>query len=550
MRKIAACYMRYSSHAQDDGFSIEAQEKAIRKYAEDNNLDLQHFYIDKAKSGTNAKRDEFQRMIEDSHKHIFEVCIVHKFDRFARNRYDSILNKFALKKNNVTLISVTENFNDSPEGVLMESMVEGFAEYYSKNLSREVTKGLDIVASQGLHTGGTPPLGYDVVDRKLAINEAEAEIVRLIFDRYANGFTYNSIAAELNDKGYKTKVGRDFTGASFNSILQQRKYIGEYVYNRRVSKGMDGSVNSHKNKSEEDIIRIPNGVPRIIDDDIFNRVQERLNLNKRKAGQYRKNTQYLLSGLVVCGKCGFHYQGNSRKSGSSSNIYSSYRCGKKQNHKLGCGNSEIEKNRLETFVLEQLQKYLLTDEAIKAIVQKVNEYNKQCELANSKDDILYTKQLKDVNKQISNLTLAIAKDIDDEIVIDKLKQLKTSKLDIEKRINEVKAKVIPEVTEEDIKRAVSEFQNFMKENKYVECKNFLNKYIEKIVVNETNVEVTFKVASATDNSNEPNINNGAVLINIAVMRSELKKLPKQRRKIPENGCFGNNYFVGYEIVTY
>ena len=152
--------------------------------------------------------------------------------------------------------------------------------------------------------------------------------------------------------------------------------IGEHVYNRRVSKNLEGKYNSHANKPEEEIVRIPNAVPRIVDDETFNKVQARLNQNKRKVGTYKSKSNYLLSGLIFCGECNFHYQGNSRKGGSGT-VYSSYRCGKKQNHKIGCGNSEIEKNRLENFVIEQLQIYLFSDEAINEIVNQVNEYNKR-----------------------------------------------------------------------------------------------------------------------------------------------------------------------------
>lgn len=467
-KRIAACYMRYSSHAQDDGFSIEAQEKAIKRYALENGYDLQYFYCDKAKTGTNSRRPEFQRMIGDVKKKLFQICIVHKTDRFARSRYDSIFYKSILKKSGVELLSVTENFGNDPEGKVMEGIAEVFAEYYSNNLAREVKKGLDVIASQGLHTGGPPPLGYDVSEKKLVINEAEAEIVRLIFDRYSKGYTYNDIAKELNAKGYKTKIGREFSSASLNSILSQRKYIGKYVYNRRSAKNINGSYNSHKNKPEEEIIRIPGAVPRIVNDEVFEKVQKRLEMNKRKTGHYKSKSNYLLSGLVICGECGFHYQGNCRSSGkSNSNVYSSYRCGKRQNHKLGCGNSEIEKNRLETFVLEQMQKYLFSDEAIKTIARQVNEYNISVSKSRNSDLVLYEKQLQEINKQIKNISSAIAKGVNKELMIEEINSLGLAKKDLEKRIEESKIIAFPSVVEEDVRKALSKFKTFMKENNYI-----------------------------------------------------------------------------------
>lgn len=432
--------MRYSSHAQDDGFSIEAQEKAIKKYADEHGYDLQYYYCDKAKTGTNSKRPEFQKMIADSKKKIFQVCIVHKTDRFARSRYDSIFFKSILKKSGVELLSVTENFGNDPEGKVMEGIAEVFAEYYSNNLAREVKKGLDVIASQSLHTGGLPPLGYDVSEKRLVINESEAEIARLIFDRYSNGYTYNDIAKELNAKGYKTKIE------------------------------------------------------------------------------------------------------------GSQSMYSSYRCGKKQNHKIGCGNSEIEKNRLETFVLEQMQKYLFSDNAIKTIVKQVNEYNISVSKSKDSDLVLYEKQLNEINKQIKNISIAIAKGVNQELMIEQIKSLDSSKKDLEKRIEESKITAFPPIVEEDVRKALSKFKEFMKENNYIECKNFINQYIDKIIVYRDKVEVTFKVASAIFNASFPDDKSGMLKIIIEISRTELKTLPKQRRKVPANGQFGESYLKQYQIA--
>lgn len=544
-------YMRYSSVAQNDGFSIEAQQKALTKYAKSNNYYIVDEYIDRAKTGRNANRPEFQRMIDDSKKNLFDLVLVHKIDRFSRNRYDAIVYRSVLAKNGVKVVSITENFGEGIEGELMAGIQEAMAEFYSKNLAREVKKGLDVLASKGLHTGGSPPLGYEVgEDKKLKINESEAEIVRLIFSMYANHHSYNEISKELNAKGYKTKAGNSFSASSFTSILSQRKYIGEYVYNRRASKDIRGKANAHKNKPEEEILRIPNAVPRIIDDITFNKVQARLELNKKGQGHYKSNSSYLLSGLIFCGECGFHYQGNSRAAGRGNHsIYSSYRCGKTQNHKGGCSNGEIEKNRLETFVLEQMQKYLFNDEAIRILVNLVNEYNQETIKTKNDDLILYKKQIKEIDKQINNLTSAIAKGVADDILIDKINTLNNSKKDIQKRIDEAITKELPPVNESDIKRALSKFNEFVKANDCVEIKRFMNEYIDKIVVGKTEVEVTLKVASAIFNADFPDDDSGAILIILEITRKDLKKYPKQRRKVPLNCMLGENYLKEYKIIS-
>ena len=511
---IAAEYCRYSSNAQDDGYSIEAQQAKISDFALSNGYDIQYSYIDRAKTGTNANRPEFQRMMKDAKAGLFEVIIIHKIDRFSRNRYDFAVYEAHLSMCGVKLISVTENFGEGVEADLMKGFHELFADYYSKNLSREVRKSLDIISKKGLHCGGVAPLGYDVVDKKLVINEAEAEIVRLIFDMYGNQkYTYNDMAKELNARGYKTKSGNEFSASSFNSILTQRKYIGEYVYNRRVAKSLTGKYNSHANKPEDEIVRIPNAVPRIIDDETWGKVQARLNQNKRKVGSYKSKSNYLLSGLIVCGECGYHYQGNSRKGGSGT-IYSSYRCGKKQNHKIGCGNKEIEKNKLENFVIEQLQNYLFSNEAIDEIAHQVNEYNKIAAKTNNDDLILFQKQMKQIDKQI------------DEAVLEEL----------------------PTVSKDDIRQALSAFSTYLKENNTIECKRFIDNYIDKIVVHKDKVEIVLKVASGNFNASESDNDLGALHITIVITREELQKYPKQRRKLSPAIRLGGNFSVSYEIV--
>ena len=164
-------------------------------------------------------------MITDSAKGLFDIVLVHKLDRFSRDRYDSAIYKKRLKKNNVRLCSVLERIDDSPESIMMESVLEGMAEYYSKNLGREIMKGMQETALQCKHTGGCTPLGYDLdSEKKLVINEYEAEAVKIIFEMFADGYGYSAIISYLNEHGYTTKKGRIFGKNSLYEILQNEKY--------------------------------------------------------------------------------------------------------------------------------------------------------------------------------------------------------------------------------------------------------------------------------------------------------------------------------------
>lgn len=188
MNRRAVGYCRFSSDSQREE-SIDAQLRAIRDFCKQNNYDLIKVYKDEGISGTSTKdRESFLQLIEDSKKNMFDYVIVHKFDRFARNRYDHAIYEKILNDNKVKLLSVLERLNDSPESVILKSVLTGMNEYYSLNLSREIKKGLNENALKAMHTCGIPPLGYDLDEnRRYIINEKEAEAVRLIFSLAADG---------------------------------------------------------------------------------------------------------------------------------------------------------------------------------------------------------------------------------------------------------------------------------------------------------------------------------------------------------------------------
>ena len=263
-----ALYARFSSDNQR-AESIDAQLRAMRNYCKDHNYIITETYTDEAKSATTDRRPAFQQMIADSSKKTFDIVLVHKLDRFARNRYDSAVYKRELRKNGVIVCSVLENLDNSPESIMMESVLEGMSEYYSQNLAREVMKGMRETALQCKHTGGKPPLGYDVDEdtKKLIINPYEAETVKLIFDMYSKGYGYSAILDELHNQDSKTKNGNDFMKNSLYSILTNPKYQGIYVYNRSSAKDCEGRRNTHLYKDNDDIIAVDGGCPQSVDKD-------------------------------------------------------------------------------------------------------------------------------------------------------------------------------------------------------------------------------------------------------------------------------------------
>ena len=377
----AVIYARFSSYNQREE-SIEAQERACREYAQRKGLQVIEVYADRAKSGTSAEREEFQRMIKDSGEKKFSYLIIHKLDRFSRNKYDSVIYKRRLRANGVKIISVVENLDDSPESIMLESVIEGMAQYYSKNLAREVMKGLRESAYDCKHLGGIPPLGYDVdpETQKYVINEAEANIVRLIFEKYLSVWGYKRLLDYLNHVGYRSKRGRYFGKNSLSSILTNEKYVGRYIFNKRQEKTIDGKRNPTL-KPKEELIVIEGGIPAIIDQETFDAVQEKLSRNKRKSGSFKAKETYLLSWLIFCGECGEAMHGNKHLDGRKKSNYSSYRCHSREN-KRGCKNREIRRDYIDSFVLDELYKRLFSKISLQRLTEMLNDYKQEGSLRN------------------------------------------------------------------------------------------------------------------------------------------------------------------------
>lgn len=275
-------YARYSSHSQTEQ-SIEGQLQTCYEYARNNGYTVIGEYIDRAQSGTSDSRMEFQRMISDSDKHTFEGVLVYQLDRFARNRYDSAINKAKLKKNGVRVISARENISDDASGILVEGVLESMAEYYSAELSQKIRRGMGINAEKCLSNGSNPGLGYRVdAERRFHVDSEGAAVVREIFEQYASGKTVTEIIQSLNARQIKTSQGKAFNKNSLHRLLRNRRYIGYYIY-----KGVE----------------TPNGMPRILEDELFERVQHILDRNKKAPARTRGRDEYLLTTKLFCGYC-------------------------------------------------------------------------------------------------------------------------------------------------------------------------------------------------------------------------------------------------------
>lgn len=351
-----ACYIRVSTNDQTE-FSPDAQLKAIKKYAENNNIliDDDYIFVDEGISGRKAdKRPAFQQMIKvaKSKPKKFDVILVHKFDRFARSREDSVVYKSLLKKEcNIKVISITESIEDDKFSVILEAMLEAMAEYYSLNLSDEVKKGMTEKAARGQYQS-SPPFGYKMENGILALVDDEAKMVTFIFEKFANKeMNKLQIAKYLNNLGYRTHRGNEFENRTIEYMLENPVYIGyaRWTPTQKLKRGQiskDTIIKKSQHKA-------------IISEELFNKANELLQKSKQLNKRYFKsNTSHLhwLNGLIRCKLCGCTLVRNT-KDFYQCNGYAKGKCLKSQMVKIG---------KIEKAILNQIKKDFTNNVTINA----------------------------------------------------------------------------------------------------------------------------------------------------------------------------------------
>lgn len=481
----AIVYARYSSDNQREE-SIQAQLRIINDYARKNDIYIVAEYIDEATSATSDKREQFQQIFEDIgsgiHKDI-ELLLVHKLDRFARNRYDSAMYRRKLAQHNIKLFAVDQPLGDSPEDKLLEGLLESMNEFYSLNLSREVMKGMTENAISGKHTGGKPPLGYNVNQqtKQLEINECEASAVRMIFDMYTFGNSYSEIIKSLNAAGHKTKIGRKFAANSLHAILINQKYCGTYVFNRSAAK-VNGKRNNHTSKSDDEIIKIPGIIPAIVSHNQFESAQKMIARRRKVAAEANAHEVYLLSGLLRCELCGGAMSGSKKRAGRNKEIYYAYECSNRKRLK-SCTAKSVNRDHIEKRVIEKLYNELFSDDNIKVLLARANEKYLQDINSLEREFTRLKNELNGVLKQIDNITAAIADGMYNSSMKDKMNALEQRKLILNQSIGEMVRVKPQKLDEEQFKVMVSRYRQRLESQSREELKMTIHDFITELTYN-------------------------------------------------------------------
>ena len=466
-------YARYSSQKQNDE-SIEQQVAQCQQLAADCGIHVLDIYPDRAVSGKTDKRPFFQKMMQDASRGRFQYVLSWKSNRIGRNMVEALSNEVRLNELGIRILYVEEDFDDTAAGRFAARSMMNVNQFYNENLAEDVQRSM-IANAMECKANGRVPLGYATdKNKKYIIDEPNAEVVREIFDRVTALESFTDICNDLNARGIRTAIGHPFTVGSFGKLLQNERYIGYYIY---------GTV------------RIKDGVPRIISDETFYKVQEILKMKKNPRGRHRVGGDYALTGKLFCGSCGSHMIGMSG-TGQSGEMHYYYACSGKRT-KSGCPKKSIPREYCEIQIARGIQNYIIRDDVCDWIADSVIAYQKQN--AENPELVSLQDRLKTVRLSLANMVKAIEQGIITETTKTRLQELEAEQTDITREISRIKSSFF-DVSREDVLSWLHSFREGSVESpEYRE--NLFNSFLSRAYIyDDGHAKIIFGFGQNIENS--------------------------------------------------
>lgn len=396
----AAIYARYSAGPNQTEASIEGQVKACQSFIKEKGYAFTKTYKDEHITGKTDKRPGFQAMLSDAEAGAFDVLVVYSIDRFSRGEYDLPFYRMTLNRAGVKIESAAERIPEGPEGFILQHVLEGLAVYYSMELSRKISRGMRTRAEKAIPNGGPTPFGYRLENGEYIIEEQKAGAIRKIFEMYADGSTMAGCARYLNGLGFKTSKGKPFTSGSVKRILTNRKYLGYYIY---------------------DDIEIKNGIPQIVNEEVWFLVQEKLKDNK----PHGPKGYFPLTGKLICGKCGTDMIGISGTS-KTGEVYRYYKC-------KGCSRKNIPAAPFEKKLAEHLREVLTDPQELEYITGKL--INLQADkIASEVEYVSLVTNLEHVQKKLKRAVDQILENGPSKAIGEQIRDLETEEAALQRKI--------------------------------------------------------------------------------------------------------------------
>lgn len=485
-----ALYARVSSESQDVDLSISAQLKALRRYATQRGWRVVKEYIDEAKSARTDKRPAFKEMIADALQGRFSKILVWKFSRFARNRKDSIIYKSLLRKHGVDVVSINEPVDDTPEGRLLEGMIEVIDQFYSDTMAGDIRRGMREAIERGFYVGRTLPFGYTTTEvpdgpktrKKLVPDETQAPVVQAIFSRYSSGEPVTAILTDLNRRRVKTSRGKTWDKNGIYRVLRNPLYIGVYVSRGQV-------LNDHY-------------CPPLVGRTVFERVQHMLDSRTPTRGTAPRAaaSDYLLAGLLRCALCGRAYVGE--KATGRGGTYRYYLCSGRSKRRT-CSAPRIPKEIIEQAVVARLVRHVLSRQNITRLVELVN--SSLVESAQALREELRVTNLRRLAAEtaLNNLYSHAEKSFEaSQALISRIRErqkevefLEAQVASIREALEKIESRTLP--TKRTIARAVTQLRKELLTDDFLGQKAFIQRLVQRIEINsctgETKVFYTFPI---------------------------------------------------------
>ena len=466
-------YARYSAGPRQTDQSIEGQLRVCTDFCKQRGLTVIDTYCDRHISGRTDERPEFQRLIADAKRKKFEAVVVYKTDRFARNKYDSAVYKRELKRNGIQIFYAAEAIPDGPEGIILESLMEGLAEYYSAELAQKIKRGMHESALKCQSTGSGRPLGYRVDEQKhFQIDPESAQTVQTIFEQYIKGESNAAICELLNSRGLRTAQGKSFNKNSINRIIKNRKYIGEYRYHDIVVEG---------------------GMPAIISKDTFNLAQAEMERRRTRKAPKSPKAEYLLAGRLFCGHCKGPMQGVSG-TGKSGNKWYYYYCGNTRGKNKTCDKKQVSRDRLERAVVDFTVRYILQEEVLEELARKVHAAQER-QNDTASEIAFYEKKLADNKKSIANVLRAIESGAATQTLPARLQELENEQAVILGELSFLKGKRLAFTEDQILFALMKHLEPYPGESEQDYRRRIISDFVSEVYLYDDRLLIYFNISS-------------------------------------------------------
>ena len=469
-------YARYSSHAQKDA-SIEQQVREAQAYAAELGIPIREVYADRAITGKTDRRPNFQKMMKDAEKGKFHYVIAWKSNRMGRNMLQAMINEARLQELGIRVLYTEEDFDDTAAGRFALRSMMNVNQFYSENMAEDIRRGLRDNAQNCKLTNGSLPFGYKKgEDLRYELDPPKDDIVREIFGRVACGEAFVDIANDLNARGIRTVRGNRWGKGSFHAMLVNERYRGIYIY---------------------DDIRVEGGIPRIISDELFFKVQEVLKTKKNPQGRHRVNGDYLLTGKLFCGKCKSPMVGISGTS-KTGDLHYYYTCQKKRVEKA-CSKANVRRDAIEEAVARAIKEYALQDDVIAWIADSTVAYNRRQE-EQSHISILED-ELNETKRAIKNIMSAIEQGIITDSTKGRLLELEAEQARLTGQIAAGRADIIT-ISRDDVIAGLEMFRDGDVSDKKYQAKLF-DTFLVAVYVYDDDMKIVFSFSGRKNTVSVP-----------------------------------------------